>query len=42
METKEIKSIERKMVEGHDDFRDYYFIEKKDWDKLNKGVENEN
>jgi len=36
MNNKEIKSIERKMVEGHDDFKNYYCIEKEDWDKLKR------
>jgi len=36
MTPKEIKSIERKMVRGHDDFRDYYCIEIEDWEKLKK------
>jgi len=33
-----IKSIKRKMVEGHDDFRNYYCIEKDDWNKLEDKV----
>ncbi len=39
MNKKEIKAIERKAVEGYDDFKNYLCIHKEDWEKLKERYE---